>query len=130
MLRVKRLVAFEMTCYRKLLQISTQKITNEEVRPRLNITCSHLFKHLKKQNILYFGHIKRHCSLEKTVSARKVEVKRNRGRPRRGLVDDVKERLQISVVKSGGLVLERDAYRDGVRAATRRGTTFIADSAG
>ena len=71
---IKRLEAFEMTCYRKLLQISwTQKITNEEVRSRLNITCSHLFKHFKKQKRTYFGHIKRHSSSEKTALEGKVE---------------------------------------------------------
>ena len=52
---IKRLEAFEMTCYRKLLQISwTQKITNVEVSSRLNITCSHLLKHFKKQKLAYF----------------------------------------------------------------------------
>ena len=67
------------------------------------MTCSHLFKHFKKQKRSYFGHIKRHSSLEKTVLEGKVEGKRNRGRPRRRWVDDIKEWLQMSVVKAGGL---------------------------
>ena len=33
-----KILAFEMYCYRKLLQISwTHKVTNEEIRKRLNI---------------------------------------------------------------------------------------------
>ena len=68
---IKRLVAFEMTCYRKLLQISwTQKITNVEVRSRLNVTSSHLFKHYKNQKMSYFGHMKRHNTLERTIIGR------------------------------------------------------------
>jgi len=128
---INRLIAFEMTCYRKLLQITwTQKITNEEVRSRLNISYSHLFKHFKKQKLSYFGHIKRHSTLEKSVLEGREVGKRSKGRPRRRWVDDIKEWLQMSVVKAGGLALDRDAYRGSVRAATRRGPTHIADSAG
>ena len=128
---IKRLIAFEMTCYRKLLQISwTQKITNEEVRARLNVTSSHLFRHYKKQKLSYFGHIKRHSTLEKTILEGRIEGRRKRGRPRRRWVDDIQEWLQMSVVKAGELAQNRDVYRGSVRAATRQGTAFNADCAG
>ena len=126
---IKRLIAFEMTCYRKLLQISwTQKITNEEVRARLKVTSSHLFSHYKKQKLSYFGHIKRHSTLEKTILEGRIEGRRKRGRPRRRWVDDIQEWLQMSVVKAGELAQNRDAYRGSVRADTRQGTTFKADA--
>lgn len=68
-----KLIAFEMKCYRKLLQITwTEKITNVEVRSRLNVTTSHLLKHFKKQNLSYFGHMKRHNTLERTILEGKV----------------------------------------------------------
>ena len=133
---IKRLLAFEMACYRKILNIPwTAKVTNEEVRLRLNITCSHLFKHFKKQKLSYFGHIKRHSTLEKTVLEGRVEGKRKRGRPRRRWVDDIAEWMKMSVVKAGGLALDREAYRRSVWAATRRETFFgpvsnLADGAG
>jgi len=128
---IKRLISFEMSCYRKLLQISwTQKITNEEVRSRLNITCSHLLKHFKKQKLSYFGHVKRHDTLEKTILEGKVEGKRKRGKPRKRWADDIKEWLNMSVVQAGSLAQDRDAYRRSVQAATRRGTSFNTDGAG
>ena len=128
---IKRLISFEMSCYRKLLQISwTQKITNEEVRSRLNITCSHLLKHFKKQKLSYFGHVKRHDTLEKTILEGKVEGKRKRGKPRKRWADDIKEWLNMSVVQAGSLAQDRDAYRRSVQAATRRGTSFDTDGAG
>ena len=124
---IKRLIAFEMTCYRKLLQISwTQKITNDEVRSRLNITCSHLLKHFKKQKLSYFGHVKRHDTLEKAILEGKVEGKRKRGKPRRRWADDIKEWLKMSVVQAGSLAQDRDAYRRSVQAATRQETSFNA----
>ena len=119
-----------MTCYRKLLQISwTQKITNVEVRSRLNVTSSHLFKHYKKQKLSYFGHLKRHDTLERTILEGRIEGRGKRGRLRRRWVDDIQEWLQMSVVKAGGLALDRDAYRKSVWAAKRRGTAFNADCA-
>ena len=63
-----------MPCYRKLLHISpTQKITNEEVRVRLNVTSSHFFSHYKKQKLVYFGHTKGHSTLKKTILEGRIE---------------------------------------------------------
>ena len=124
---IKRILAFEMKCYRKLLQIIwSQKITNAEVRSRLNITTSHLLKHYKKQKLSYFGHMKRHNTLERTILEGKVEGKRSRGKPRRRWQDDIQEWMQMSVTKAGRLAQDRDVYRKHVWAATVLGTTFDA----
>ena len=122
---IRKIIAFEMKCYRKLLQITwTQKITNAEVRLRLNVTTSHLLQHFKKQKLSYFGHMKRHNTLERTILEGKVEGKRSRGKPRRRWQDDIREWMQMTVTQAGRLAQNRDDYREHVRAATVLGTTF------
>ena len=119
---IDRIQAFEMTCYRKILQITwKQKITNEEVRKRMNLKGigSHLIHHIKKQKLSYFGHIKRHNTIEKTIMEGKVEGKRSRGRPRRQWKDDIVSWLQVeNITEAGRLALDRASYRNRVWAAT------------
>ena len=108
-----------MKCYRKVLRIPwTAKITNEEVRNRLNIKTSHLMEQLKKQKLGYFGHIKRHDTLEKTILEGKLEGRRGRGRPRRSWDKNVEEWLGESVADAGRLAQNRHKYRKCTRAAT------------
>ncbi|CAG9826071.1 unnamed protein product, partial [Diabrotica balteata] len=59
---LKRLTAFEMWVYRRLLKISwkiRRLLKNEEVLRRLNQTIQ-LINIIKKRKLEYFGHIMRH----------------------------------------------------------------------
>ena len=78
----KRLSAFEMWTYRRMLKISwTDKITNEEVLDRINVETRLLAK-IQSKKLKYFGHIIRHDSLQRTILDGKVNGTRGRGRPR------------------------------------------------
>ena len=80
----KKTTAFEMKCYRKILRNSwTEKISNETVLSRLGIKAPTLLQKIKKQKLVYFGHIKRHKSLEKHILEAKIVGRRGRGRPAR-----------------------------------------------
>ena len=125
---IKKLMAFEMTCYRKLLRIPwTAKLTNTEVRKRLHVTTSQLLKQLKKQKLGYFGHIKRHNTMERTILEGKLEGKRNRGRPRTRWDKNIEDWMNESVASAGRLAQDRTAYRERVWAATSNGTHFPED---
>ena len=116
-----------MKCYRKLLKISwTEKITNAEVRSRLQINNSYLIAQFKKLKMSYFGHIKRHDSLEKTILEGKLEGKRKRGKPRRAWTDDIRIWLEMSIKEAGNLAYDRDLYRQHSQAATSQATDFPA----
>ena len=53
-----RLRSFEMKCYRKILKIVwTDKITNQEVRNRLQIQNSNLITKYVKLKLSYFRHV-------------------------------------------------------------------------
>ena len=76
-------------------------------------------QHIKKQKLSYFGHIKRHNTIEKTIMERKVEGKRSRGRPRRQWKDDIVSWLEVkNITEAGRLALDRTSYRKRVWAAT------------
>ena len=71
----KKITAFEMKCYRKLLSIQwTERITNKEVLTKIRIGRPILLQNVKKLKLGYFGHIKRHETLEKHVLEAKVKA--------------------------------------------------------
>ena len=80
----KKITSFEMKCYRKILRISwTERKTNASVLEQLGVKAPQLLSLIMKQKPSYFGHIKRHNTLEKLFSEGTCEGRRGRGRPRR-----------------------------------------------
>ena len=80
----KKITSFEMKCYRKILRISwTERKTNASVLEQLGLKAPQLLNLTKKQKLLYFGHIKRHNTLEKLFFEGTCEDRRGRGRPRK-----------------------------------------------
>ena len=80
----KKITSFEMKCYRKILRISwTERKTNASVLEQLGLKAPQLLNLIKKQKLSYFGHIKRHNTLEKLFLEGTCEGRRGRGRPRK-----------------------------------------------
>ena len=112
----KKVSAFEMKCYRKVLRISwTQRRSNADIRKDLNIEEDWLLKTIKKRKLKYFGHIKIHNDLERLIMEGKVPGKRERGRPRRRWTQDIEDLLQMTMEEAGQLGQNREAYRVAVR---------------
>ena len=67
----KRTQAFEMGCYRRLLNISYRDhVTNEEVRRGIQAAigeCDELLTLVKKRKLRWFGHVSRSSGLAKTI---------------------------------------------------------------
>ena len=73
---------------------------------------------IKKQKLSYFGHIKRHNTLEKLFLEGTCEGRRGRGRPRRRWTQDIGEWMGVSTVEAGRQALERGEFRQAVWEAT------------
>ena len=58
-----------------------------------------LLNNIKARKLSYFGHLKRHDSLEKHILEARLEGKRRKGRPTRRWTEDIKEWLQMSPEK-------------------------------
>ena len=105
----KKITSFEMKCYRKILRISwTERKTNASVLEQLGLKAPQLLNLIKKQNLSYFGHIKRHNTLEKLFLEGTCEGRRGRGRPRKRWTQDIGEWMGVSTVEAG-----RQALREG-----------------
>ena len=78
----KRTQAFEMRCYRRLLNISYKHhITNEEVRRKIQAAIGEydeLLTLVKKRKLRCFGHVSRSSGLAKTILQGTVKGKRKR----------------------------------------------------
>ena len=97
-----RILSFEMKCYRKILRISwTERKTNASVLEQLGVKAPQLLNLIKKQKLSYFGHIKRHNTLEKLFLEGTCEGRRGRGRPRRRWTQDIGEWMGVSTVEAG-----------------------------
>ena len=116
---MKKITAFEMKSYRKILRISWKdKVTNEEVLDRVGLGSPNLLQNIKKLKLSYFGHIKRHDSLERHILEAKIEGKRGRGRPTRRWEQDVGAWLETKVTEAGRVAKDRELYHNKVREAT------------
>ena len=78
----KRTQAFEMRCYRRLLNISYKDhVTNEEVRRKIQAAIGEydeLLTLVKKRQLRWFGHVSRSSGLAKTILQGTVKGKRKK----------------------------------------------------
>ena len=86
----KRIEEFEMWTFRRILKIAwANHKTNDEVLNMAKCKGS-LLNIIMKRKLQYFGHIIRKSSLQRLLLEGKVDGKRQRGRPRRMWMDDIK----------------------------------------
>ena len=80
----KRMQAFEMRCYQRLLNILYKDhVTNEEVRKKIPAAIGEydeLLTLVKKWKLRRFGHVSRSSGIAKTILQGTVKGKRKRGR--------------------------------------------------
>ena len=91
----KRTQAFQMRCYRRLLNISYKdRVMNEEVRRKIQAAIGEydeLLTLVKKRKLRWFGHVSRSSGLAKTTLQGTVKGKRKRGRQKKRWEDNIKE---------------------------------------
>ena len=94
----KRTHAFEMRCYRRLLNISYKDhVTNEEVRRKIQAAIGEndeLLTLVKKRKLKWFGHVSRFSCLAKTILLGTVKGKRKRDRQKKRWEDSIKARQE------------------------------------
>jgi len=75
----KFITAFELKCYRRVLRIYwTERRTNQSILQELRIENNWLLNQIITRKIKYFGHVKRHQGLEKTIMEGMMLQKRRR----------------------------------------------------
>ena len=90
----RRIEAFEMWCYRRMLKIKwTDRVTNEEVLRRAGVSEKQLFTIVCRRKLKFAGHVIRGSSGEmcKNIIEGTIEGKRSRGRQRMKWMDNIKD---------------------------------------
>ena len=103
----KQLESFETWYWRRMEKISwTDHVRNEEVLLRVKEQ-RNILHEIRKRKANWIGHIlRRHCLLQWVIEAKikgGIEVAGRRGRKRRKLLDDLKERRGYSQLKEEAL---------------------------
>ena len=108
----KRVDAFEMWCYRRLLQTTWKdKRTNTWILERIG-TDLHLRSGIMKRKYNYFGHIvRRDGGIKKQILQGAVEGKRGKGRPSTSWTDDMKKLSGDGVHGASRLTADRYGWR-------------------
>ena len=108
----KKINAFEMKCYRKILRISwKEKKRNSDIINTLKIPECWLLNTIAKRKLHLFGHIKRH-SLERQIMKGRVPGKRRKGRQRRRWTDDIKDNMNTSLENASRIAQDREGFRE------------------
>ena len=91
----KRTQAYEIRCYRRLLNISYKEhVINEEVPRKIQAAIGEydeLLTLVKKRKLRLFGHVSRSSGLAKTILQGTVKGERKRGRQKKRWEDNIKE---------------------------------------
>ena len=111
----KRVDAFEMWCYRRILRISWRdRRSNEWVIEKIG-SGMQLRKGICERKMRLFGHIIRRDGLEKRLAQGKVPHPRRRGRPTTSWYQDIKDWTGMGMAAASHLAEDREGWRHLIR---------------
>ena len=111
----KRITSLEMWLYRRILKISYASHTsNEAVLRRIGIKEPSLMKTIKGRKLRFYGHIRRHDTLQRILLEGKVEGRRGRGRRRQSWTTNIANYAAEPINRCSVLALDRNTWRGTV----------------
>ena len=127
----KYLESFEMWCWRRMEKICwINHVRKEEVLLRVNEQ-RNILHEIRKRKANWIGHIlRRNCLLKQVIEGKikgEMEVTRKRGRRRKKLLDDLKNRRGYSHLKEEALdrTMWRNRFGGGFGPIVRQNTEWM-----
>ena len=118
----KRVDAFELWCYPRLLRVSwTERKTNNWVVEKIGSVLM-LRKSMSERKMRFFGDSVRKNGMEKRLMQGKMEGKRRRGTPATTWFQDLKEWTKLDIAGASQLATDRERWRNIIKvtAAERK----------
>ena len=92
----------------------TRKRSNIQVLIDAGLRSRQLLAEVKKRQLAYYGHVRRHETLQKMVLEGKINGKRARGKPRKTWIQNVVATAGKKINRCSELALEREQWRSMV----------------
>ena len=119
----KRIEAFELWAYRRLLRIKwTEMKSNKYVLEKIKPNCR-LLQHVDRLKLRYFGHVVRAKGMEYDILTGAMNGKRRRGRQRTRITDGVVQLTGLPLIGAVRRAMDRQCWRRIVHDATASRTS-------
>ncbi|GFR90621.1 endonuclease-reverse transcriptase [Elysia marginata] len=108
----KRIEAMEMWIYRRMQRISwKEKVTNKKVLESVGLQRPELLLTIQRRKMKYYGHLRRHDSIQKRIQEGKIDGRRGRGRRRQTWLGNIQETSQMKMCEVCETALDRRRWR-------------------
>ena len=107
-----KLRGFEMWMYRRIGRVSWKaKKTNKEVLNKLGLQSTKLMTVVRQRIVRFYGHVRRHDSLQHIITEGMVNGKRSRGRKRCGWLGNVSRYTGMNINRCAEIATNREEWR-------------------
>ena len=107
-----KLRGFEMWMYRRIGRVSWKaKKTNKEVLNKLGLQSTKLMTVVRQRIVRFYGHVRRHDSLQRIITEGMVNGKLGRGRKRCGWLGNVSRYAGMNINRCAEIATNREEWR-------------------